>query len=329
MFETMEVVWINCVIPVLVSDEVRRVGESIIEVVQHLCTDSSVESRFFLNAPDYLFVSTNVAKQFPHLMESILVQAYQNHLPGEVSHKWQTGSIARMHRRNRRRNATVFGTILRTLQYMGMAPFLIHRMMIRFVQPFMLTGLALLWQLIVQDVIYIAVAVFCVLVILAYALYRRYVEQQQLQKSQNISPIVAQYMSSKTDDAAYYSDEELHLPSVPALVSMLDQSAHSQHSQRSSHSGRRSAKSAADVDFSDSSDADSFHQEPRRRLDTDPAVSARRPSLSSSDLSSTDLSSAAPVRRPRLASYTSEVSEAAGSVSDDSAGSSDGAETAI
>ena len=98
LFETMECVWINCAIPILVSSEVRRVGDDIVEVVHQMCSGEKLQTEYFLNAPDYLFVSTNVAKKFPDLMESILVQAYTTHLPGELARKWQVGSVARAQR---------------------------------------------------------------------------------------------------------------------------------------------------------------------------------------------------------------------------------------
>ena len=78
----------------LVSDEVRRVHNSIVDVIIKLCTGKAIsnKSTFILNAPDYLFVSTNLAKKFPHLMESIVVQSFVTHLPGESSKLWNIGT---------------------------------------------------------------------------------------------------------------------------------------------------------------------------------------------------------------------------------------------
>jgi hypothetical protein len=46
-----------------------------------------------LNAPDYLFVSTQIAKTYPDLLESILVLLYQTYLPGEeLSKSWRSPS---------------------------------------------------------------------------------------------------------------------------------------------------------------------------------------------------------------------------------------------
>jgi len=174
LFETMECVWINCAIPALVSNEVRTVGDSIMEIVQQLCSNGLAHSDLFLNAPDYLFVSTNVAKAFPNVMESILVQTYCSHLPGELSKTWQVGSIARIRRRQNLRNTTLLASILVGLQYIGTAPFIFHRMFVRFVQPFVFSGLVLLWQLITSDPIYIGAACGTIVLLIAAIVYWSY-----------------------------------------------------------------------------------------------------------------------------------------------------------
>ena len=41
-----------------------------------------------LNAPAFFFVSHKMATAFPSLVESMIVQSYRCHLPGEISQKW-------------------------------------------------------------------------------------------------------------------------------------------------------------------------------------------------------------------------------------------------
>jgi hypothetical protein len=237
LFETMECVWINCAIPVLVSDEVRRVGESITEVVRNLCANGEVEARLFLNAPDYLFVSTNVAKKFPDLMESILVQAYTTHLPGELARKWQMGSIARAQRHQRVHRATLLGTGMAALQYMGTAPFILHRMFIRFVQPFAFSGLVLLWKAASSSVLSIIIAAVLIAGAIAYGLYRYFRDTASAQ-AKLVTPVSAEYQTAEgladPDTAKIVlletSDDLFHLPpllggSMPAAQSR-DRSSH-------------------------------------------------------------------------------------------------------
>ena len=184
--ETMECVWIQCIIPMLVRDDVRRVGDSITEIISDLCSNTPKESRLFLNAPDYLFVSTNLAKKFPTLMESIVVQSYFSHVPGELSKLWNVGSVARIRRYHNLRHITLLSTILGSLQYFGTLPFMLHRLFIRFVQPFVFGGLVLLWKIIMSSPIYVALMSFMLTIVVAFCVYK-YI--YGVASSNNLTPI--------------------------------------------------------------------------------------------------------------------------------------------
>jgi hypothetical protein len=251
LFETMECVWVNCCIPVLVSDEVRRVGESITEVVRNLCSNVHADAHIFLNAPDYLFVSTNVAKKFPHLMESILVQAYTTHLPGELARKWQVGAIARNQRMQRLRHATLLGSMLAVLQHLGTAPFIVQRMFIRFVQPFFFSGLVLLWSLIVSNPIYIIVAAILTAAFLAYCAYRYHVDKVATH-AKLVSAISAEYQGGPQDLGKVLADGDddntegsLNQPSPVTAIRKAARPHNDQHSSsgHSKSSGSSEAKS--------------------------------------------------------------------------------------
>ena len=64
------------------KDEVWEVAQDLSHTIGQLCMLEERRERIFLDAPKYLFVSTNVAKEFPHLLESIIVRTYEAHLPG-------------------------------------------------------------------------------------------------------------------------------------------------------------------------------------------------------------------------------------------------------
>ena len=222
--ETIECVWIQCVIPMLVSDEVRKVGDSITEIISDLCSSTPKDSRLFLNAPDYLFVSTNLAKKFPQLMESIVVQSYFSHIPGELSKLWNVGSVARIRRYHNLRRITLLTTLLSMFQYLGTAPFLLHRLFIRFIQPFVFGGLALLWTIIVSSPVYIALMSLVIVIIIAFCIYK-YIYGSSSSMSNNLSlitPVVDDHhsqgggggghLSSSSSDAIvtddHYNDDE-------------------------------------------------------------------------------------------------------------------------
>lgn len=119
--ETMECIWVNFFVPTLVTDEVRSVVVAISDTITKLCMTTTYNdedaARYFLNAPDYLFLSTNVAKAYPNLLESMIVLSYNSHLPGEICKKWLVGSIARISRHQRLQNVTLLTGVLMLLQY--------------------------------------------------------------------------------------------------------------------------------------------------------------------------------------------------------------------
>jgi len=82
-YETSECAIVHFYIPDLARNEVRSVGFAVHQAVSKVCT-ATVESAssVILDAPRYLFVSTNVAKKFPDLLESIIVMSYHTYSPG-------------------------------------------------------------------------------------------------------------------------------------------------------------------------------------------------------------------------------------------------------
>ena len=142
LFETMECLWINFFIPSLVVEEVQQASAALREVAASLCSSERHDTKYILNAPDYLFISTQVARAFPTLMESTIVRSFHTHLPGQLSLKWSMGSVERIKQHNvLLRAVPLMTTLLFTFQYMATAPFILQRMFIRFIQPFFLTGL--------------------------------------------------------------------------------------------------------------------------------------------------------------------------------------------
>jgi hypothetical protein len=90
-------------VPSLVTDEVQAVYSKLFDTV-HTLFGGIIDNRFdiskssvaqkrdarlqLLNAPEFFFVSHKMATAFPSLVESMIVQSYRSHLPGEISKKW-------------------------------------------------------------------------------------------------------------------------------------------------------------------------------------------------------------------------------------------------
>ena len=93
--ETLECLWLHYIVPKVVAKEVIAAHRVLVDLVETFCKASPQETSTFnernglsLNAPDYLFVSTNVAKAFPSLMESLIIRSYRTYLPGECAKWW-------------------------------------------------------------------------------------------------------------------------------------------------------------------------------------------------------------------------------------------------
>jgi len=183
--ESLECVWMNFFVPTLVSSEVQFANSIIIDTVNNLCKVNeednvgSSSGKHLVNAPDYLFVSTNVAKAYPNLMESIIIQTYSNHLPGELAKKWSGGGFMRrvMTRSNQRSRGilgitAVLTLILSVMQYAATAPYMIQRMFVRFCQPFLLSGIIVLYYTVIRSPIYIAIFALAVLSLVGYVIYK-------------------------------------------------------------------------------------------------------------------------------------------------------------
>jgi hypothetical protein len=103
MFATIECLYLQCVIPHLVSTEIfkaqgllRGIARSIANKASHTRITAyqqrkseDTESHDSLNAPEFFFVSTQVARSFPNMLESLIIFSYRSILPGEISHRWK------------------------------------------------------------------------------------------------------------------------------------------------------------------------------------------------------------------------------------------------
>ena len=225
--ETLECVWIQCFIPMLVSQDVRNVGDSILDIISELCSTKieSQEQKYLLNAPDFLFVSTNLAKKFPHLMESIVVQSYFTHLPGEISKLWNNKASCKIINSNVNSNirrVTLLMTILNSIQYIGVVPFLVHRVFIRFMQPFAFGGILLMWSIIMTNLMYVAFMSISIAILIAYFVYK-YMYGTAPNKNVNaIFPIVEEKNDDSDFDIVLSSDNSNDISDFDDIGSSFD-----------------------------------------------------------------------------------------------------------
>jgi hypothetical protein len=96
VYETTECAMVHFLIPDLVRAEVQGAGVALRSIVSQLCTSQSFglasvssSSNVKLDAPNYLFVSINVAKRYPDMLESVLIRSYHTCWPGPYATKWR------------------------------------------------------------------------------------------------------------------------------------------------------------------------------------------------------------------------------------------------
>jgi hypothetical protein len=158
--ETIEVVWVHLLVPASVHGQVVGVAEKMKAAIQQLCSVATKDSRYFLDAPSYFFVSVAVAKKFPGLLESMVIRTYQSHVPGMLSNKWRYGAMQRLDRNYGVRTVSLTAAVLSGLQVMAASPFIIQRVFIRILQPWMLQGIMIVFAYLGQNAV--ALSLTCV-----------------------------------------------------------------------------------------------------------------------------------------------------------------------
>jgi hypothetical protein len=198
--ETMECTWVNFFVPNLVASEVIAVSSLLHAAVGRLCSKNSRESRFFMDVPDYLFVSTNVAKQFPQLVESMIVRTYQTHIPGELSKKWHLGAVSSLPSAHNRRRVSAVGSLLLVLQVLGASPFVFQRIIIRVIQPWLLAGITLVIFKIAKSPLFLSLASLVVLAVGVYAGYSYFRERNNAKLSPGAQTHFETFSSDEEDE---------------------------------------------------------------------------------------------------------------------------------
>jgi hypothetical protein len=164
LFESTECVWLNYVVPGFVKTEVA----SAIQILRGLVSDvvpaevgsaqaaSVLEKPAFLNAPAHLFVSLKLAKAHPQLLESMIIACYSSHLPGNVCKTWSHYAPFLTHEESPRDDAGVPHRLLVSLRPLMRAlslalqvfitvPYLYQRILLRFAQPVLFSGISIVW----------------------------------------------------------------------------------------------------------------------------------------------------------------------------------------
>ena len=211
--ESLECLWLHYIVPMLAAKEVMASHAVLVDLVEKFCMADggqqymSLETNGAFNAPDYLFVSTNVAKAFPSLMESCIVQSYTTPLPGESAKQWHQSRWQRFlnhiqtppRDNNRgmnmflRRSSIVLLTALTLLEYGATAPYLLQKMFVRFCQPFLVSAIVLAFYMVIESPLYIALFFISALLVTLFANRKRLsklISNHQRSVSADVTPLI-------------------------------------------------------------------------------------------------------------------------------------------
>jgi hypothetical protein len=154
LYETTECIWVHFLIPNLVTQEIQTVHFALRQSIDAICNKGIRNPQFFLDAPNYLFVSTSISKHFPNLIESVIIQSYHYHLPGELAKKWmvrQPHEVLRQIQGRRRLtlkglfNFTLTSIMIHFLTTLGASSATLQRMIVHSLQPLLLTSFMILF----------------------------------------------------------------------------------------------------------------------------------------------------------------------------------------
>jgi hypothetical protein len=154
VYETSECAIVNYFIPNLALREVHHAREALNSAIEIVCGSNSRKFQIILDAPSYLFVSSNLAKSFPSLLESIIVSSYHSCTPGSSAKLWRFNQPLEVswwafwpNSSNNHNGGRVFFTsmLLSALQHLGASSPTLQRLLIHGVQPLFVSAIFLMW----------------------------------------------------------------------------------------------------------------------------------------------------------------------------------------
>ncbi len=205
--ETLQCLYVHYFVPRMMSKTaIDRIHNTLQLCIDSLCNQHSVGSGShnssdegnIVDAPNYLFVSTKLAHEFPAMMESLMILSYHSTLPGEIGKKWHARNIPDDRKFQEHKIYGYIGEVMRKLwtsastiyllilmNFIATAPLPVQKMVIRLMEPIILGGMAFIWLFISQTWFGIFLfSVFCL--IICIGVVYRYV--RAVQNEQTVTP---------------------------------------------------------------------------------------------------------------------------------------------
>jgi len=159
LFETIECVYINIIIPSFVKKSVSKAYEIMFELIDAACILNIENVEHCINVPNLLFISTNVATHYPILIESVLVKLYNTYLPGKLSVLWNNNK--QFNNLYNKKEVYYYFTCVSVvlvssfvffMQFISTIPFMFQRVIIKFIQPVLLLCLITIYNEIIKNI---------------------------------------------------------------------------------------------------------------------------------------------------------------------------------
>jgi len=161
LFDTLEVFWVQYYIPRMVLSRVQGGVDRLRELLMTATMPMSQP----LNAPDYLFVSTRLARSFPTLLESELVRLFSSDMPGAIGDRWTRSSSWIPHNLSSDVGVRFFIPELVLMQYIGTLTMRAQKAIVRLFLPVMIL---LLLVFIAFPVLFVIAAIILIALLLLH-----------------------------------------------------------------------------------------------------------------------------------------------------------------
>lgn len=119
IFETLEVGWVQYIIPHLVVSDVRKQIDYLRQQINDAFDVELSEIEHPFDATEYLFVSARLAKEFPTLFESEVILIFSNYLPGAIGERWNIDKSWRQANIMKGASFSIFLPMMAILQWLG------------------------------------------------------------------------------------------------------------------------------------------------------------------------------------------------------------------
>jgi hypothetical protein len=158
------------------------------------------------NIADYTFVSTKLAEQYPHLMESAVVMSYKTSLPGDHIRAWAEDFAKRQvfvdassltvkaSRDNLSIRVFLVVYIFGLIKTLVLMPFDVQKSILKFIQPFVFGGLVLLLHTIISSPIILSatsISLFLIVCLVVYFNRKDIMERIGLNRAQHRVSVAA------------------------------------------------------------------------------------------------------------------------------------------